>query len=831
MPINKSKRTTKSPEPLNGKFIPSVGIANMPIPPSWKAIDQLNSYESWVYTCINAIAQEVASVRLKLYKKKYIRGELEIDEVTEHEALSLLYSVNPYSNYYLHIYETVIYLYLLGEAYWAVLRNGQKPVSLWTLRPDYMTVVPSAEKLIAMYRYRVAANNVMELQPEDVIPFRLPNPKTPYRGQSPVQSAARAVDTDKFSADWNRNFFFNSAIPNLIMTTDKDLKEDAVNRLLAMWVAKFQGTANAHKVAFLTSGFKPTVIGQTGREMDFIEQRKAMRDEILAMFKVPKTVLGLSEDVNRANAEATNLAFLGRTVTPAIKMLIAHLNEFYLREWADEDLFFDFDDPSPEDTDLKMKIYESGLKNGWLTINEVRERENLDPVQGGDVVYLSNLLTPIDNVGKAPTQTNQPVQEPNKGILGLFKKDKQTTTELPVTKSNKNRRKFNVPIPPIGLNKLREERLNMEIKTDLIKLVSLSMNLKADEVTPSDKKKEIKDAYWYKMISQTDVWEQKMKEMLYTDFAKQEKEVLHNISEAKGINLYGRKAQVDSLLFDESAFDVQMKKEFAKLVQSMLEERAIEVFNFMGLSNGRLNIHTSTATHFLNTDGLAFVQGINDTTRENLRDQLVNGLREGESIAQLKERVNGVFIDAKGQRAEKIARTEVLRSTNFATVEAYRQSNVVEAKEWLTALDPCPICAPLDGQTVPLNGKFLTPDGAIDFPPEHPNCRCTTIPVMKEKAITIDVTKSVKKDKLNAAIIEKAAELEGLITLIEESKLQIDEMNKEAKDIKDKAEKEAHDQKTAILEDAKKEGEEEKKELLKELKELRDEVKKAVDNG
>lgn len=800
------------------KFIPEAGFLNLPVPPAWKATDQLNAYESWVYTCINAIAQEVASTQFRLFKKKYVRGKQEIVEVTEHEALSLLYEVNPYSNYYMHIYETTVYLMLLGEAYWAKLRSGEKPISLWTLRPDYITIIPSAQRLIDHYTYRVGYGKEIDIAFEDMVPFRFPNPNSPYRGKSPVQSAARAIDTDTFSANWNRNFFFNSALPNMVLTTDQQLTEVQVNRLLAAWQAKFQGVGNAHKVAFLTGGFKPEQIGQKMNDMEFIEQRRAMRDEIMAIFKVPKTILGLTDDVNRANAEATKAAFIEGTITPILHMITSHLNEFYLSDWGNEELFFDFDDPSPEDHTMKLALYKNALGGDgnipWMTINEVRDLENLEPVDGGDVIYLPFGVKEIGDTTEEP-----------KGLMRMFKKDEEVI-KLKANKKSKNERKFNTPIPPKGLFKLRQERLTTEIKGDLIKLVSLAMKTKKTK-NPDDKKRHLKDSYWKSMVEETDRLERKMKEKLDDAFNAQQKDVMSRLREQKGLNNYGRKAAVNSLLFDQSEQDNLLRKQFADFIRQIVEQRALETFSFIGVEH-RLNLHTTTAQDFLKIDGLAFIKNINETTREHLRESLVDGLAQSEGIDKLAERVERIFREAKGPRAEMIARTEVLRSTNFATQEAYRQSNVVEAKEWLTSLDACEECQPLDGQTVPLNGKFVTPIGSVDYPPLHPRCRCTTIPVLKTKSVQVDNRKEI----LNRELLEKGKLLEELMNSIEELKNEEKKIKKstadDSKKIKDDLIAEGENTKKEIIENAVREAEEKKLEMLKEIKELRTELRKVL---
>lgn len=823
--------------------IPTSSFLNLPVPPSWKATDQLNAYESWVYTAVNAIAHEVASVEIRLFKKKFIKDQVDYQEIYEHEALSLLDGVNPYSNKYIHIFETIVYLELLGESYWAVMRDASnRPVSMWQLRPDKITIVPSEKKVIDHYLYRIG-NEEYRLESENVIPFRFMNPNQPYRGKSPVQSVAMAIDTDKFSADWNRTFFFNSAIPNMILTTDQNLTKEQVERLATSWANNFQGRDNAHKVAFLTSGFKPVELGQNIRDMDFIEQRKALRDEILGVFKVPKTVIGLTDDVNRANAEATTMAFMERTVTPIIKMFVAYLNEFYLPMWGDDTLFFDFDDPSPEDVETKLKTYENGLKNGWLTINEVRERENLDPVEGGDVIYLPFGVHAIGEEPENPFEpnpdnTDEDTDEENTDDNVDTDNEEEQRNVAGVIKLNvlkgtvKKQRKFNAGVPHKKLSAIRQEAIEGEINQDLVKLIQFAMKVEKEKEEVEKPEIDVKELYWKKMIEKTDLDEMTMVEKLNKLFEDQQREVMDKVATLKSVKRF-TKSVADKYLFDQDAWEVEFRKEFGKFIEDMVIARASEVMSFMG-GTGTISLTTQRVLDFLNDEGLRFAKQVNETTRDNLIDQLSQGIKQGESIPELSNRVLSVYKEATDSRAEMIARTEVLRANNFATVEAYNQSEVVVEKEWYTALDEmvCPYCAPLHGQRTGKNGVFKSAEfGNVEYPPLHPRCRCTTLPVIEQVRSVSSSIKGLSKKKLNNMIERKlllVADLDGKINEFNED---IEKAKTEAQNIKDKALKEAEESKQEILDIARKQAEEEKEQLLRDLKALRYKVSESLRHG
>ncbi len=122
------------------------------------------------------------------------------------------------------------------------------------------------------------------------------------------------------------------------------------------------------------------------------------------------------------------------------------------------------------------------------------------------------------------------------------------------------------------------------------------------------------------------------------------------------------------------------------------------------------------------------IKSILDTTFDALKRTLAEGVAAGESIPKLAARITAEYKQCKGYKAVRIARTETISASNNGALEAYKQSGVVEKKEWLIAGDACDDCIPLDGEVVGLHESFSV---GVDAPPLHPNCRCTILPVIK----------------------------------------------------------------------------------------------------
>lgn len=384
--------------------------------PDMKGPDFLKAYKGWVYACVNAISEEVATVNLRL--QQFRNGQwVDLDN---HIALQPLRQVNSFMSSSDLMLATQAYLELDGNAFWYLPKGSitAKPAEIWILDPTRVLIVKSQKDFIGSYVYRNEAGQDVPLTPQEVLHFKRFNPLNRYRGAGTVAAAAIAIDIDTFSAQWNKNFFYNAAVPSAVLETDGTLTEEQYSKIQAKWDSKYVGADNAHKLIILQGGmkFKPAQLSQ--KDMDFLEQRKFTRDEILGIFRVPKTILGITEDVNRANAEASEFVFAKRVVKPKMEFIVDRLNEFYLPLFGlnQSQFRFTFDDPVPQNVELQLKSNETALRAGYKTINEVREDEGLDPVQNGDEVLIPLSLVPLGGVINPVNPDTAPAKEVQKGF-------------------------------------------------------------------------------------------------------------------------------------------------------------------------------------------------------------------------------------------------------------------------------------------------------------------------------------------------------------------------------------------------------------------------------
>ena len=247
----------------------------------------------------------------------------------------------------------------------------------------------------------------------------------------------------------------------------------------------------------------------------------------------------------------------------------------------------------------------------------------------------------------------------------------------------------------------------------------------AKAIVEKELSQEYKDKYWEVFIKRVTPLENEFRRGITKLFQEQENEALRALRKGKAII----KKDVDDVLRI-----THNERELAKFVEFVLP-RITETLRLNGTESfielgveGSFDVTNPKVVAWLKKRCGNSIKGIADTTKDLLRKTLIEGVEAGESIPKLASRVKAVYEDAKGFRATRIARTEILSASNQGALQAYDQSGVVEKKEWLIAGDACEDCVPMQGEVVKLHDNFSC---GVDSPPLHPNCRCTILPVIE----------------------------------------------------------------------------------------------------
>jgi HK97 family phage portal protein len=196
-----------------------------------------------------------------------------------------------------------------------------------------------------------------------------------------------AVATETYGA----TFFANGANPSGVLehpntVTNKELLRES-------WESLLKGKG-AHRVAIMEEGMKYKPIGLPPEQAQFLQTRKFQLNEIARIFRVPPHMIGDLEKSTFSNIEQQSIEFVQHTINPWVVRLEQAMNMALLSpsERKKYLIRFNLDGLLRGDYTARMNGYAVGRQNGWLSINDIRRLEDMNPIsaeEGGDR-YLVN---------------------------------------------------------------------------------------------------------------------------------------------------------------------------------------------------------------------------------------------------------------------------------------------------------------------------------------------------------------------------------------------------------------------------------------------------------
>lgn len=659
----------------------------------------VESYKSWVFACVWKNATSLAKNQIKLCKRTVVNGEEQLDPIMEHPFIDVINNVNPFSNRFELMTITQINLELTGNAYWWIPKNRLGvPYMIWNIPSHWVTIVPSPEEFISGYVVHVPKRGEKIPFPEDeIIHFKFPTPFDIFYGSSPTLAGAHAIDLNLEIKKWGINYFLNNAQPSGVLTTKDSLSPEGYKRLRREWNRKYQGSGNAGKMAILEDGLTFQQIGSSIKDARFDVVNKDIRNEILAMYGVPASKLGLVEDVNRANADANDYTYQKDTIQPRLTLIEEKLNEKFIPIY-DKNLVCKFENPVPEDKEFMLLEREKNITTGFSSIDDERKKAGLEPYN------LPETSVPLITFSLTPAGQPKPDIDPFTGL-------------------------------PTGGGDEEEESDD-------------------DKKKPKDEKK----AYAFKNEDQrrrkwetfaivTEAIERTMTARMKNYFDNQKSIVKQNLSKYNSLPKAHTKDLFTNILFSLNEANADLKARTQSQVRQSFEAGlrlgGADVGNIIDLDLFEPNIIRAVEERM----GF-FVEKVNLGTVKLLEEAVREGIEEGESIADISARIDKIYGYSRDFRSKRIAQTEVIGGTNAGQLRAYTESGV-KRKEWLTARDgkvrdshriegteegikdindTFHLIDPATGRSAEL---LYAGDRSTGASPEFViNCRCTVVPVI-----------------------------------------------------------------------------------------------------
>jgi HK97 family phage portal protein len=306
-----------------------------------------------------------------------------------------------------------MHLELTGNEYWSMegLDSGGRPSELYIQSPELVQILPSRQTGVAGYKVTRNGRSVT-YQPEEMLHHSYGNPLSDLYGMGVIEAAEMRADSARAMAVFERDFWTRGAKFTGVLTTLRKLSDGDFKSL----VTRFQNfMRRGHTTLILEDGLDYKSVSDGPARLGLLPLSKMSRDEILAMFGVPPTKVGILENANY-KAQASDEFFWTETVAPKLTRMEQSLQRLVDLFHPDEGLRIAFDRLNFSD-DLAMANVSVSLANSHSrTLNEIRAYQNQDPIDGGDVILIPAGLVPFDPNATMPNLVGQTL--PVKGRVG-----------------------------------------------------------------------------------------------------------------------------------------------------------------------------------------------------------------------------------------------------------------------------------------------------------------------------------------------------------------------------------------------------------------------------
>ena len=363
---------------------------------------------TWVARCIDAIAGNQARLPIILREGNAPDGKIVSSRETMDKS-SILDILNSKSNIgensFIFRYRLSSQLLLGSRGAFIEKVRGRDGsiIGLNLLPPQHTAPIPHPKTFVSGYEVDLPDGRKLTLKPEEVCWVRRPHPLDPYLSLTPMESAGIAIEIENLAKLYNRNFLLNDGRPGGLLVLRGEIEDDDKNELRTRFRGNL-GRVGSTTVVSADDGVDFVDTSSSPRDAAYIQMRQITKEEILASFGVPESVIGNASGRTFSNAAEEIRVFWMETMLPHLEPLARALDEL------DPVHYIDFDTSTVPNLIIykqeRDRYLMDELQQGLISVNEYREMTGKDPVKSelADSLLMNPNLTPIANTEKEMEQ-------------------------------------------------------------------------------------------------------------------------------------------------------------------------------------------------------------------------------------------------------------------------------------------------------------------------------------------------------------------------------------------------------------------------------------------
>lgn len=352
---------------------------------------------SAVFAAHKILAESKAMLPMMLFERLQPRGKT---PAKKHPLYPILHDVsNPEMDAYLVSEVLTGNLVGRGSSYAKIdYDNSGRITALWPI-PTGRVTKRRNQQLQLVFDVAMPSGQTKTYRRDEIFWLRGFSPDG-INTYTPIQLQAQGIGLALAAEGYGATFFGNGARPGGVLQSDAALSDTAYQRVKQSWKDTHGGVSKSNTVAILEEGLKWQDTSIPNEDAQFLQTRVFQVEEIARWYRIPNMMLNMSgANSTYASVEAYGLQFVIYTLYPwlvrwekavSMQLLLESEREKYFAEHIMAAIL-------RGDTTSRFAAYGTGRQWGWLSVNDIRDLENMNPIDGGDV-YLqpSNMVNAND---------------------------------------------------------------------------------------------------------------------------------------------------------------------------------------------------------------------------------------------------------------------------------------------------------------------------------------------------------------------------------------------------------------------------------------------------
>ncbi|WP_181786048.1 phage portal protein [Streptomyces phytophilus] len=583
--------------------------------------------------------------------------------------------------------------------------NAGQVAELWPLRPDRLRIRSrrlGPGRLRRYYVYDDSVNGIhTTLLPNEVLHVAGLG-FDGVRGYSVVDMAANSIGLGLATEHHGAKFFGNGANPGGVLSHPGNISKGARERIRADWETTHRGLDRAQRVAILEEGVAWQSIGIPNDNAQFLETRKLQVTEMARWLRIPPHKIGDLERATFSNIEHQQLDYVTTALRSwlvrweqaiALQLLLPEEREQFFAEHLVDALL-------RGDTMTRYQAYAIGRQWGWLSANDVREKENENPVDGGDDYMVPLNMVPAGSAAAAASADG------GRGNVRLA---------LNVT----------------GADEALEQAIRKAVELDGGAAGRYARALRGRGMTL---RASLAEQYGPKI------------EAIDAEIAELEADAVEDLVTTHLEPARGRRRRTRTI----SSFVSALRTLYAPdgPIAAAMGERWLPLFTaFAG------DVAEDAAADVGHDDDVDLTAWVRAYVAAHVGYHVSSSFGQLRALTEKTDTVDDLIAAVaerlakwQAERPERTARWEKTQLPNAAARETWREAGVAELKWVARGSKNCPHCTKLDGRTVGIETPFIAKGDAVDddaedgeklvakrntfHPPVHAGCNCQVVPVV-----------------------------------------------------------------------------------------------------